>query len=321
VKHVKSWVTVLAVVVAVMATLLLGIVPVSAQEAGAEGTQATDVTDYNNGIIDALVYEDLNGNGLLDAGEPMIAGQATLELFHETAGGLVPAEGYDGSYRKTTGSGAYGMFYPAWIPAPYASGWAGWANLPTAYDGQMYAYYTLKLTSWPAGFSPAGSTVVEHIRFAWPACFWNQICIGLKRGCDKGCISGYKWHDKNADGVKGSCEPLLAGWTIVLTKDGKTVATTKTDANGAYKFCDLEPGTYEVWEVDQCGWEQVYPLYGACVSRQSCSFAKGHYEVKVECGQKYEGRNFGNLKLDSCCAYLIYKKWLCKLWWSWYCSY
>jgi hypothetical protein len=319
----KSWIVLLAVMAAVMAMMLLSVIPIAAQEVEGEEAASQATANYNNGILEVLVFEDLNLNGLLDLGEPMIEGQSTLELFHEAAGVLIPADGYDGSYKKTTGAGVYGILYPAWSPAPYASGWAGWAYLPTAYDGQPYAYYTLKLTSWPQGFAPVGSEVIEHIRFAWPGCFWNQICIGLCREeipppPEKSCITGYKWHDKNADGVKGSCEPLLAGWTIVLTKDGETVATTKTDANGAYKFCDLEPGTYEVWEVNQRGWEQVYPLYDAYVTRPSCSFAKGHYVVEVEGGHEYADRNFGNLKQDSCCSCWIYKMWSCKLWWSWY---
>ncbi|MBD2578050.1 SdrD B-like domain-containing protein [Oscillatoria sp. FACHB-1406] len=99
----------------------------------------------------------------------------------------------------------------------------------------------------------------------------------------QGAISGYKWNDLNANGVKDANELGLAGWTINLYKDngnnvfdaGDTLVTTRvtsngtTDANddglinsadlGFYKFAPIVRGTYFVTETQQSGWTQTFP--------------------------------------------------------------
>lgn len=60
-------------------------------------------------------------------------------------------------------------------------------------------------------------------------------------------VGDYVWIDKNKDGRQDADEPVLSGVEVeLLDADGKVVATTKTDANGLYKFDDLEAGTYQV---------------------------------------------------------------------------
>lgn len=54
------------------------------------------------------------------------------------------------------------------------------------------------------------------------------------------------WLDTNNDGIQDAGEPGISGVAVTLTKpDGSTVSTT-TDANGAYQFTNLIPGTYSV---------------------------------------------------------------------------
>ncbi|MDY6794788.1 MAG: SdrD B-like domain-containing protein [Actinomycetota bacterium] len=205
--------------------------------------------DY--GVLDVLVYEDLNCDGIFDSGEPLIVGEATLELYHADG---TPADGYDGSYQKQTGSGAYGMWAPWGVfPAPYPTGWAGWMNLPLEYDGQPFAYYTLKMTSWPEGYTPVFGTVIENIRFACPVCYWNQIYIPLCR-CP-GSITGLKYEDMGADGIKDPDDPLWGDGeptvTVELWKDALfTGMTAIVGSDGSFTFDDVEPGDgYEVKEV------------------------------------------------------------------------
>jgi hypothetical protein len=64
------------------------------------------------------------------------------------------------------------------------------------------------------------------------------------------CISGYKYNDRTAE--------ALEGWEITLKNStGAVIATTMTNANGWYSFCDLEPGNYEVCEgMEEC-WMSV----------------------------------------------------------------
>ena len=81
---------------------------------------------------------------------------------------------------------------------------------------------------------------------------------------ETGSISGVKFHDLNANGVKEPDEPGLEGWTIFLDgnnnrtlNDGESAAVT--NSLGAYSFSGLTPGVYAVTEVMQPGWEQTFP--------------------------------------------------------------
>lgn len=62
-----------------------------------------------------------------------------------------------------------------------------------------------------------------------------------------GSISGFVYHDRNNDGVKGPGEEGIAGVQVQLS--GDAAATAFTDANGFYSFTDLDPGTYTVQEI------------------------------------------------------------------------
>ncbi len=54
------------------------------------------------------------------------------------------------------------------------------------------------------------------------------------------------WLDENADGYQDAGEPGIAGVTIELLDfdSGARMASTTTDANGAYLFSNITPGTY-----------------------------------------------------------------------------
>ncbi|MFB2737342.1 ELWxxDGT repeat protein, partial [Umezakia ovalisporum] len=78
-------------------------------------------------------------------------------------------------------------------------------------------------------------------------------------------ITGRVWHDVNGNTARDENEPSLENWTVYLDGnnnsqlDGGEVFTT-TDADGNYTFNDLRPGTYQVAQVLQEGWQQTYPI-------------------------------------------------------------
>lgn len=77
--------------------------------------------------------------------------------------------------------------------------------------------------------------------------------------CSNGAIiTGQKWNDLNADGVRDANEPILPNWPINVTPGGSTT----TDSNGYYYFSGLNPGTYTVSEGSQPGWVQTFPGTG-----------------------------------------------------------
>lgn len=68
-------------------------------------------------------------------------------------------------------------------------------------------------------------------------------------------LSGFVYHDRDLDGVREPGEAPLAGVTVKLLGDGgRIVATTTTDAEGAYHFTRLRAGTYTVVEEQPSGW-------------------------------------------------------------------
>ena len=65
-------------------------------------------------------------------------------------------------------------------------------------------------------------------------------------------ISGTIFLDQNNNGIQNGADSGIAGVTVeLLNNAGTVVATTTTDANGAYSFANQLPGTYSVREPNQ----------------------------------------------------------------------
>ena len=55
-------------------------------------------------------------------------------------------------------------------------------------------------------------------------------------------VSGSIWRDTDHDRIKDVGEPAVPGWTVELRNGGVLVATTSTNAQGAYRFDNIAPG-------------------------------------------------------------------------------
>ena len=97
-------------------------------------------------------------------------------------------------------------------------------------------------------------------------------------------ISGMKFNDVNANGVKDENEAGLANWKIKIA--GPENDSMFTDAGGNYLFSDLSAGTYTISEVQQNGWLQTYPLSTT-------------HSVSLSSGINATGKDFGNFKLGT----------------------
>ncbi len=80
----------------------------------------------------------------------------------------------------------------------------------------------------------------------------QTICQSCYNQPPPASLSGFVYCDLNNDGVKQDTEPALANVTVTLT--GTSIAgpvnlPTTTDANGAYSFNNLRPGTYTITET------------------------------------------------------------------------
>lgn len=104
-----------------------------------------------------------------------------------------------------------------------------------------------------------------------------------------GAVSGVRYHDLNCNGMRGAFynsqigyEPGLGNGIIQLCDGNQNVvATSTTDATGAYAFFGLAPGVYTVKEISQIGWSQSQP-------------SSGTYTVTINAFGTATGLDFGN---------------------------
>jgi hypothetical protein len=84
-------------------------------------------------------------------------------------------------------------------------------------------------------------------------------------GPDTFCISGKKCFDRNMNGICDSQEGPVAGISIVLSQNNEDIDETETSSLGAWSFCGLEAGDYNVREVlpDFGNWQQTFPANDA----------------------------------------------------------
>ena len=116
-------------------------------------------------------------------------------------------------------------------------------------------------------------------------------------------IHGYKWHDLDRNGQKDIEEPLLPDWTINLYRwNGESYQlhdSMDTDDNsyfGWYWFEDLLPGQYQVCEYLKDGWQQTYPGTGICHQLTLPQDKSAQWSVNIIEGPEY---NFGNIEYGS----------------------
>ena len=179
------------------------------------------------GTISGLKFNDLNGNGVRDAGEPGVGGiKMTL----------------DG------------------CPSPCAQ--PPIASTNTAADGSFsftvpFGTYFLS-EAVPVGFR---QTVPATAQVSVLVDFGHQTVSGLLFGNQAltATISGTKFNDLNGNGVKDAGEAGVSGVTIQLRAADQSVKTTTTDASGNFSFTAVTPGTYTLSEVVPVGFVQTTP--------------------------------------------------------------
>ena len=251
--------------------------------ASGDTDSGNDFGNFRNGTKSGTKFNDLNANGVRDASEPGLSG-VQIHLF-----------GTDGRgnavhlHQTTDANGDYSFSAP---PGSYTA-------CETAPTGYTQSYPTASTPNTTACASP-------HSGRGWVVVLTsNSTDSGNDFGnFQNATVSGMKFKDADADGIKDAGEGGLGGWIIHLfgtSGQGATVhTTTTTAANGTYSFT-VVPGSYTVCEQTapgKAGWTQSFPSSGAdCTGHTDggtiTSGPFGH-AVTATSGGTYGDKDFGN---------------------------
>jgi protocatechuate 3,4-dioxygenase beta subunit len=227
---------------------------------GAPGTQITGVDaglkNDPKGALGDFVWNDLNNNGIQDAGEPAVPG-VIMKLYGPGPDGVIG--GGDDILSATTVTDANGYYiFPNLDPGRYfvvATPVAGYTNSP-----QDAGSNNTKDSDFGTGTGAyAGSYVSGVATLLTTAAGVTRdmtVDLGIHNNTPNlNSIGNKVWNDVNKDGIQDATEAGVANVTVrLLNSAGMPVnnpATGKpyvvqTDVNGNYKFVDLPDGNYMV---------------------------------------------------------------------------
>jgi Ca2+-binding RTX toxin-like protein/protocatechuate 3,4-dioxygenase beta subunit len=147
--------------------------------------------------------------------------------------------------------------------------------LTYTFGGDPFVAYTIALDS---GLFPEDVEIATNIDF-------GNIELSV--------VTGVKFEDINGNGVRDPEDHPLGGWEITLF-DGFDFTTQTTDAvTGEYRFTNVRPGEYLVYETPQAGWQLTTPGF------------PGWHFITVGVAETISGIDFGNVELASISG----KKW------------
>ncbi len=195
---------------------------------------------YQLAAIGDFVWNDLNGNGQQDSGEPGIPG-VTVKLYKcdNTLAGTT----------TTDGSGLY--HFTGLVPGCYYVKFTA----PAGYS------FTIPNTGNDSSDSDADSTGKTGIYNLTSGQTDNTVDAGLYQPAT---IGDFVWNDLNTNGQQDAGEPGIPGVTVQLyTCTTDTLAgTTTTNASGLYQFANLAPGCYYVKFIAPAGYFFTMPNSG-----------------------------------------------------------
>jgi hypothetical protein len=198
-------------------------------------TSGTDVGGINfgnrvippTGSISGVKFNDLNGNGVRDVGEPGI--ENWLIYLDQNLNGIKDP----GEATATTSSNGTFQF--------------------NSLSAGTYRVREVLQTGWQQTTSNPQDIVLASGEARTGVLFGNFQQV---------TISGAKFNDLNANGVRDTGEGGLSNWTIFLDTNNNGVLdagerSQLTDSNGNYSFTNVGPGTFRLREVAQFNWIQM----------------------------------------------------------------
>lgn len=183
------------------------------------------------GEIHGMKFEDLNGNGRKDDGEPGLAGWI-IEL---------KKDGHTVVTAATDQSGRYSFF---------------------DIFADVYTIDEVGQTGWTQTASHPDPITVN------PGEVINDIDFG---NFHEATITGLKWDDTNGNGQRDDNEGGIPNWPVEIRRvihepvenialDTEIVQLSLTGGDGGFRGTAPTPGHYLVTEQAQSGWQQTYPV-------------------------------------------------------------
>jgi len=184
-----------------------------------------DAGMYETASIGDFVWEDLDGDGIQDAGEPSIQG-VTVNLYCCL-----------GLFVDTTTTDANGFYsFTGLTPGDYYVEFV----LPSGYAFSPQDVGTDDTVDSDAD-STTGLTVVTTLDFGESDLTWDA---GMY---EPASIGDFVWDDVDRDGIQDAGEVGIESVEVNLYDgSGNLIDTTTTDANGYYSFAGLAPGDYYI---------------------------------------------------------------------------
>jgi hypothetical protein len=244
-------------------------------------------------IKSGVKFNDLNANGVRDAGEPGLAGFTIYVDLNEN-GAFDPATepsvvtGATGFYSFILDDGTYDVreVCPAATP--------GWRqSMPAPTSGAV---------------TDCGTGFYDEVTLKAPQAETDND-FGNYQNATK---SGVKFNDLNANGVKDPGEPGLNGWVIRAYADSNadgvlsaaefaggpvassTTATVAT-VDGTYSM-ELKPGSYIICEVLQAESTQSFPTGAPAECAASTTLGAQGYGITLTSGEVDNNNHFGNFQ-------------------------
>ncbi|MBI5216166.1 MAG: T9SS type A sorting domain-containing protein [Ignavibacteriae bacterium] len=194
---------------------------------GAEPTATVNFGNFKLGIIKFEALNDLDGDGIKDAGDVTALPSGAFVNFDVTKDG-----------------------------DPFASSVIGSQTASETFSDLDVGVYVFTQTSTPSGWevtNPAASTTVTVATSGV-----NSTITRLHFKQPK--VNGYVFDDTDGDGTWDGGEPALEGWDVVISGNGG--GTFATDADGFYETY-VGTGNHTISVANQTGWSQTTPVANA----------------------------------------------------------
>ena len=257
-----------------------------------------------------MKWNDENGNGVRDEGEPGIEG-VTIYLdinnngSHEENEPITTTRGDDDSTKDVDETGQY-TFLSLQPLTNYIVREVVPDGFEQTFPGRPFDFpFPTSGPDDPNGVAPFPFPFPRDFHSIWVGSGQavQDINFGNRKIAEPGFISGVKWEDVNGNGVRDEGEKGLAGFVIFMDANRNGVQDvfepfaisrtddpdTPADETGQYKL-KVRPGSYLVLERQQRGFEQTHPNP---LREITFPFNLGH-TVDVVSGKEMTNIDFGN---------------------------